>query len=96
MIQQLFHGYRNWMITRLLLDTGMRISECLSLKPEDIDFKNKAILIKNTKNKQQRYVYFSFKMSSDLKRWLQYHDRFSSSDYLFPPINGIKLLNKRE
>lgn len=86
-----FHGYRNWVVTRLLLDTGMRISECLSLKPEELDFKNKAILIKNPKNKQQRYVYFSFKMSRDLKRWLLYHDRFSSSEYLFPTNRGTSL-----
>ncbi|BFH13206.1 hypothetical protein J6TS7_21860 [Paenibacillus dendritiformis] len=26
-----FHGYRNYIITKLLLDTGMRIGECLSL-----------------------------------------------------------------
>ncbi|MFJ8352497.1 hypothetical protein ACIQ69_03535 [Bacillus paramycoides] len=32
-----FHGYRNWIVTRLLLDTGMRISECLELLPEKID-----------------------------------------------------------
>lgn len=29
-----FHGYRNYVITRLLLDTGMRIGECLNLQPE--------------------------------------------------------------
>ena len=86
-----FHGYRNWLITRLLLDTGMRISECLDLTPNEIDVKSKAILIKNPKNHQQRYVYFSFKMSSDLKRWLQYHDRFSNSDYLFPTTRGTVL-----
>ncbi|WP_200411453.1 tyrosine-type recombinase/integrase [Virgibacillus salexigens] len=86
-----FHGFRNWVVTRLLLDTGMRISECLGIKPEIIDFKNKAILIENPKNKQQRYVYFSFKMSNDLKRWLKYHDRFSNSDFLFPTIRGTQL-----
>ncbi|MDP9577378.1 UNVERIFIED_ORG: integrase/recombinase XerD [Bacillus sp. 1751] len=86
-----FHGYRNWVVTRLLLDTGMRISECLSLRPDNIDFKNKAILIENPKNRQQRYVYFSFKMSSDLKRWLLYRDRYSNSDFLFPTIRGTQL-----
>lgn len=86
-----FHGYRNWIITRLLLDTGMRISECLSLKASIFDFKNKSILIENPKNHQQRYVYFSFKMSSDLKRWFLYHDRYSNSEFIFPTIRGTKL-----
>ncbi|GAB1793930.1 hypothetical protein PMEGAS228_04480 [Priestia megaterium] len=86
-----FHGYRNWIITRLLLDTGMRISECLSITPENFDFKNKAILITNSKNRQQRYVYFSFKMSRDLKRWMLYRDRYSSSSFMFPTIRGTEL-----
>ncbi|MCU5322566.1 tyrosine-type recombinase/integrase [Bacillus paranthracis] len=86
-----FHGYRNWIVSRLLLDTGMRISECLELLPENIDFKHKAILIENSKNKQQRYTYFSFKLAKDLKRWLLYRDRYSNSDYMFPTIRGTQL-----
>ncbi|WP_407668703.1 tyrosine-type recombinase/integrase [Paenibacillus bouchesdurhonensis] len=86
-----FTGYRNWMITRLLLDTGCRISECLSIQPEHIDFNHKSILIVNPKNKQERYVYFSFKLSGELKSWLKYHDRYSNSLYLFPTIRGTQL-----
>ncbi|MGH0569729.1 MULTISPECIES: tyrosine-type recombinase/integrase [Bacillus] len=58
----IFHGYRNWIVTRLMLDTVMRISGCLELLPEKIDFKHKAILIENSNNKQQCYTYFSFNM----------------------------------
>ncbi|KIL38509.1 integrase [Gordoniibacillus kamchatkensis] len=86
-----FHDYRNWVITRLLLDTGMRIGECLSLMPEHIDFNHKSILIKNAKNKQERYVYFSVKLSSDLKSWLKYRDRYSDSPFVFPTTKGTQL-----
>lgn len=86
-----FHGYRDWMITRLLLDTGMRVGECLMLKQEDIDFKHKAILIQNPKNKVQRYVYFSTKTGRHLKSWLLYRDRYSDSVHLFPTIRGTAL-----
>ncbi|WP_303984163.1 tyrosine-type recombinase/integrase [Niallia circulans] len=86
-----FHGYRDYLITRLLLDTGMRIGECLALRVEHIDFKNKSILIENPKNHKQRYVYFSFKLSNDLKNWLSYRDRYSDSIYLFPTIRGTVL-----
>ncbi|OAB44169.1 tyrosine-type recombinase/integrase [Paenibacillus glacialis] len=55
-----FHGYRNYVIARLLLDTGMRIGECLSLLEKNFDFQHKSILVTNPKNKQERYVYFSF------------------------------------
>lgn len=86
-----FFSYRNYMITRLLLDTGMRISECLAVMPEHIDFNHKSILIVNPKNKQERYVYFSFKMQSELKRWMAYKDRYSHSPYLFPTQRGTQL-----
>lgn len=39
-----FHGYRNYAITRILLDTGMRIGECLALEPASFDFKHKKYL----------------------------------------------------
>ncbi|MFD2681186.1 tyrosine-type recombinase/integrase [Bacillus seohaeanensis] len=86
-----FHSYRSWVQTRLILDTGIRATECVNLRPENIDFKNKAILIENPKNNQERYVYFGFKMLNDLKRWMQYRDRYSDSPYLFPTIRGTKL-----
>ncbi|QWU18480.1 integrase/recombinase XerD [Paenibacillus sophorae] len=86
-----FHGYRNYVITRLLLDTGMRIGECLSLQPENFDFKHKSILIKNPKNGQERYVYFSFKSANEIKSWMRYKDRYSDSPFLFPTTRGTQL-----
>lgn len=86
-----FHSYRTWLMVRLTLDTGIRAGECCNLRPENIDFKNKSILIENPKNHQERYVYFGFKMANDLKRWMQYRDRYSDSDYLFPTIRGTQL-----
>ncbi|WYV20177.1 tyrosine-type recombinase/integrase [Paenibacillus sp. FSL H8-0175] len=86
-----FHGYRNNVIMRLLLDTGMRIGECLSLLPESIDFKHKSIHVINTKNKQERFVYFSYKTANEIKRWMKYRDRYSDSPFLFPTIRGTQL-----
>lgn len=86
-----FHGYRNYIITKLLLDTGMRIGECLSLFPEHFDFTHKSILITNPKNKQERYVYFSFKLANDMKQWMKYKDRYSESPFLFPTTRGTQL-----
>ncbi len=86
-----FYGYRTWIQTRLILDTGIRASECCALRPEHVDFDTKSILIENPKNRQQRYVYFSYKMSTDLKRWMKYRDRFSDSPYLFPTTRGTQL-----
>ncbi|MFB4471798.1 tyrosine-type recombinase/integrase [Oceanobacillus caeni] len=85
-----FHEYRLWLGVRLILDTGCRVGELLELKPQDLDLKYNAMLVRNPKNNKQRYVYFSKRMSNDLKRWLKYRDRFSDSEYLFPTIRGTK------
>lgn len=85
-----FHEYRLWVQSRLCYDTGMRAGESCELIPEDIDFKFNSILIRNPKNNKERFVYFSRKMNTDLKRWLKYRDRFSSSEYLYPTIRGTK------
>ncbi|MOA08039.1 Phage integrase family protein [compost metagenome] len=44
-----FHDYRNAVITKTLLDTGMRIGECFSMKPDHIDFIHRSILVVNPK-----------------------------------------------
>ena len=87
-----FDGFRNYIITAFILDTGCRITECLSILVDDIDFNNKIVVIKNTKNKKERYVYFSQKMKRELKRWVQYKDRYIQSDLLFLSIRGNQLL----
>lgn len=86
-----YYGYRSYTITRILLDTGMRIGECLSLLPEDVDYRNRAILIRGPKNKQDRHVFFSVKMSRELKRWMNYRDRYIDSEWLFPTTRGTKI-----
>lgn len=86
-----FHEWRTWMQLRLILDTGIRASECCLLEPSDIDFKTKAILIRNSKNGHERYVYFGTKSLVDLKRWMAHRDRYIDSPYLFPTSRGTAL-----
>jgi integrase len=56
---------------RLLYSTGVRISEAISLKNEDVDFKRQCIIIKKTKNQQQRLIPLN---SSMLQTMLQYKE----------------------
>ncbi|MBO0586400.1 site-specific integrase [Sporosarcina sp. E16_8] len=62
-----FDQYRDWIIARLIFDTGCRISELLAIVPTDIDLRANAILLRETKNNKQRFVYFSDKTSRHLK-----------------------------
>ncbi|MFD1736393.1 tyrosine-type recombinase/integrase [Bacillus salitolerans] len=86
-----FHGYRNKVVTMLLQDTGMRISECLALTVEAIDFKHRMILVTKTKGRKERYVYFSQVMSRELKHHLKFKDRYSETDLLFPTTRNTEL-----
>ncbi|WP_081896979.1 tyrosine-type recombinase/integrase [Clostridium sp. KNHs214] len=89
-----FHEYRDNICIQLLLDTGMRIGEALKIEVQDIDINNRAIFLpaQNTKGKRDRYVYFSQIMGKELRRWLQYKDRYIESDYLFCTTKGTPML----
>lgn len=88
-----FHEYRDYIVIQLIIDTGMRIGECLSITTDDIDLNQRCILLpaKNTKGKKDRYVFFSPKMGQELRRWLQYKDRYVNSYYLFCTKRGNNL-----
>ena len=49
-----FSEQRDHAIITLILDTGMRLGECLILKTEDMDMKNRVILLRedNTKGRK--------------------------------------------
>lgn len=90
-----FHEYRDYVITQLIFDTGMRLGETLLIKDEtDINFNDRTIFLPadNTKGKKDRYVFFSQQMATELRRWLQFRDRYKESEYLFCTIRGTQLL----
>ncbi|PAB60977.1 tyrosine-type recombinase/integrase [Anaeromicrobium sediminis] len=89
-----FHEYRDYVIINLLLDTGMRIGECLNIKNKDLDINHRSIYLpaENTKYNKGRYVYYSQIMQRDLRRWLQYKDRYVNSEYLFCTKKSTPLL----
>lgn len=88
-----FTEYRDYVIMQLLLDTGMRIGECLMVNTSDVNFKDCSIYLRAeiTKGKKGRYVFFSEKMSKVLRRWIQYQDRYRFSDFLFCTSKGKNL-----
>ena len=81
-----FAESRDYVIIILILDTGMRLGECLKLRVDYLDFTERAIMIPEeiTKGRKTRYVYYSLKTAKILRNWMQYKDRYVESDYLFP------------
>lgn len=83
-----FNDYRNYIITLFILDTGPRISECLEIKVEDVDLSNKVVVLRYTKNKKERLIFFSNKLKLELQHWIKYKDRYMTNDLLFPSNRG--------
>lgn len=81
-----FHGYRDYIITKLLLITGARVGETLVLEVNDFNFNNNTIVFRDTKNKKEKIAYMNSKIAHELKKWLRYKDRYMNVDYVFPTI----------
>jgi len=86
-----FYGYRDYMTTKLLLSTGARIGETLSLEMDDLNFRNNTILFRDTKNKKEKLSYLTPKLSSELKKWCNFKERYSKSQFLFPTTRHTKM-----
>jgi len=83
-------SFRDKLIIRILVSTGMRRSELISLREKDVKPSQKRILIYERKNDKYRKVGFrSDKLARHLQMWIDHHRTqeygAEESDYLFPP-----------
>lgn len=85
--------HRDYTIIMLLLDTGMRIGECLKIELKDLDMKERVITLpaEHTKGRKTRCVFFSVKTQRVLQKWLRFKDRYSESNLLFHVKAGSPL-----
>jgi len=85
---------RNRAILETLFSTGMRISELINLKKEQID-KTGRIFIRG-KGKKERFVYLTPRAQKHIKNYLEVRGEIDSS-YLFVPYRGknVNLKDKK-
>lgn len=67
------------LIIRLLFDSGVRQSELLNIKRENIDIKNNRILLVDTKTRAERYIFFTKYSKKCLESYLK---RITVGNYL--------------
>jgi len=87
--QKVLYGYRDYAIMLTLLDTGMRVSELINLRIEDIDWTVNMFLVMG-KGRKERTVPFSSKLKRVLWKYLDKR-RHIENDYLFLDIYGEKM-----
>lgn len=83
------NGIRNRLIIEMLYATGLRVSELVNIKINDIDFNNKRIVVCGKGNKE-RIVYYGEYAEEVLNKYLN-NNKISNNDYLFTNNKGDKL-----
>ena len=81
------YQHRTHALMLLLLDTGMRISEALSLRRSDIDFDNLLCRVSHAKGGKHRVVPLSMEVRKVLWRWIRSHE----NELVFPSRRGTML-----
>lgn len=85
-----FTGFRDYVIMLLLLETGIRISELVGLRLQDIRWADSSILVLGKGNKE-RLVPFQRRMKALLKKYLSVRGDIEGEDHLFVSIDNIPL-----
>ncbi len=78
------------LIIKLLYGTGLRVSEIINLKKENINFEEDLIKIKLAKGKKDRFV----RVPSSIKEELQSYVKLIEGNYLFESNRSGKLTKK--
>ncbi|BBG23936.1 site-specific tyrosine recombinase/integron integrase [Sulfuracidifex tepidarius] len=67
-------GRKGRLAVRLLLDTGIRSNELLSLRVVDVDLDHNLLRLRNTKNGEERVVFFTEETATQLRSYVRGKD----------------------
>ena len=82
---------RNKLIVEFIFSTGVRISECVNMKIDDLDFKEYVGKVVSGKGNKDRLIIISKKWVLDYKKYLEKRNKKINSEYLFCNSTGKKL-----
>ena len=88
-----FYERRLHLLVLILLDTGCRIGECLTVHVKDVDFDNLLVTLTG-KGDKQRVIPFSFELRRQVFRFVsEYHKK--PDDFLLSSKFGTKVGRNR-
>ncbi|MBQ4523763.1 MAG: tyrosine-type recombinase/integrase [Lachnospiraceae bacterium] len=82
---------RNYTIATLMAYSGLRISEVLDLKVQDISYQTYVIMVRNGKGGKQRSVIVNSKVINAIREYMKIRKTEVESEYLFCNKRGNKL-----
>lgn len=68
-------GFRNFMMMRLMLDCGLRISETIDLKMGNIKYHENRLEIRDAKGNKDRFVWINEDTLDDLDEWISWRGK---------------------
>lgn len=81
-------------LIRLLYCTGLRISEALAMRMEDVNLDESYLRVRDCKNGKERIIPISDSLTSVCKEYVRYRDQLpmgkTKSGYFFVELNGSK------
>ena len=78
---------RHRLLVELLYSAGLRVSEAVKMKVNDLDFPEKMGKVRSGKGKKDRHIILSVNLIEKLKKHLE--KRKENSEYLFPSHEGF-------
>lgn len=85
-----FIGERDKLIMEFFYVTGVRLSELINIKINDIDFNSNVVKVLGKRNKE-RLIPITIKMSNQLKEFIE---KYEKSVFLFTDSKGKKIYTK--
>lgn len=85
-----YSPFRNLVMCRLMLDTGLRAGETVAVKVEHLDLDTKRLIVREGKGSKDRTLWFSDEVATLLEEWLE-EKHPEKSPYLFPTQEGGQL-----
>ena len=85
-----WEGFRNYVILLTFLDTGIRLSELLSLTLKDINLNKRSLLI-HGKGGKDREVYMGKTLTKEFNKWIKKRGYFPYEDKVFITRQGYGL-----
>ncbi|HRC33243.1 MAG TPA: tyrosine-type recombinase/integrase [Bacteroidia bacterium] len=80
---------RNRLLLQFIYSTGVRVSEAVNMRVNELDFDNSTALVKSGKGNKDRVVVLSQKWITFIKKYL--NRKKVQSEYLFSKKNGKKI-----
>lgn len=87
-----FIDWRTWTVINWILATGNRASTVCSIRIGDLDFRNREITLRHTKNKKAQIIPLSHTLERIIKEYMHtWRSGCTSEDFLFPNMANEEL-----